>query len=236
MTMASSGLRKLHQLHIRLRGVQEKLERGPRQLKTRRQTLDKRAAELEAHIAQLKQLRVAADQRNLQLKTCEAKIRNLQKKFDEAVSGKEYEIFRSQIDADTMAKSVLEDEILEMFEKVDAGKATQTKLEEELDATRKEAEKLALDVAAAEPPLREEAAAIEAALRESESELPGNIVELYRRMVQSHGADALSAVENKACTTCYASLSSQDAVNLKNGKFVFCRSCGKLLYPSESEM
>ncbi|MCC7419415.1 MAG: hypothetical protein IT428_03950 [Planctomycetaceae bacterium] len=234
MTMGSSGLRKLHQLHLKMRGVQEKLERGPRQLKARRQTLEKRTAELEAHIAQLKQMRVAADQRNLQLKTAETKLKNLQKKFDEATSGKEYDILRSQIDADTMAKSVLEDEILEMLEKVDVAKAMQGKLEAELETTRKEAEQLAKDVAAAEPPLRDEAASIEAALRDAESELPGNIVELYRRLVQSHGAEALSAVESNACTTCYGVISSQDAVNIKNGKFVFCRSCGRLLYPNDS--
>lgn len=236
MTMASSGLRTLHQLHLKLRAVQEKLERGPRQLKARRQTLDKRAADLEAHIAQLKQLRVTADQKNLQLKTSEAKLRTLQKRFDEASSGKEYDILRSQIDADTMAKSVLEDEILEILEKVDQAKQQQAKLEEELAATKKEAEDMAAAVAAAEPPLRDEAGTLEAALRDAEKELPANIVELYRRLVQSHGPDALVPVENKACTVCYAGLSPQDLVNLKNGKFVFCRSCGRLLYPGASEL
>ncbi len=230
MTMESTGLRKLHQLHLRLRAVQEKLEKGPRQLKTRRQAIDKKAAELETQSAALRQTRMSADAKNLQLKSNEAKLKTLEKRLNEAASGKEYEILRSQIQADTMAKSVLEDEILETLEKADAEKASQVKLEGEIATARQDLEKLTTQLAEAEPPLRQEIVELEAALRACEGDLPGTVLEPYRRLVQAHGADALSPVENKACTQCYTMLSSQDYVNVTTGRFVFCRTCGRLLY------
>jgi uncharacterized protein len=57
----------------------------------------------------------------------------------------------------------------------------------------------------------------------------------YRRLVHAHGAGALASVENRACTACHAILSPQDNLNVKTGKLIFCRSCGRLLYPPDPE-
>ena len=69
-----------------------------------------------------------------------------------------------------------------------------------------------------------------AGLNVAERELPGEILERYRRLVKNHGADALAVLENKSCSACYTKLSPQDVVNVNMGKFVFCRACGRLLY------
>ena len=72
------------------------------------------------------------------------------------------------------------------------------------------------------------------ALREAEKILPGGTLEMYRRLVQAHGAAALASVENSACTVCNEILSANSLVELNTGKFIFCRSCGRLLYRPES--
>ncbi|HVJ82448.1 MAG TPA: hypothetical protein VNC50_15375, partial [Planctomycetia bacterium] len=229
MTMSSTGLRKLHELHLKLREVQEKLEKGPKQVKTRQQIVEKKGAEVDAQSAAYMQLRVAADQKNLQLKTNESKIAQLQIKLNQASSNREYDVIQSQIDADRMANSVLEDEILEALEKVDQAKIAVGKLEQEVADAKKGLDQLSKDIGAAEAPLREEAVRLEAAVREAETELPQTIIEHYRRLVTSHGAGALAAVENRACTECYAQLAPQDLVSVNTGKFHFCRICGRLL-------
>ena len=69
----------------------------------------------------LLELRKSADGKSLQLKSNEAKNLDLTAKLNAASSNKEYEIISSQIEADKMANSVLEDEILEALDKVDQG-------------------------------------------------------------------------------------------------------------------
>jgi hypothetical protein len=235
MSLAANELKELHQLHIQLASVEEKMDRGPRQVRAREQFAQKKQAELEEQQNKLKQLRMAADQKGLQLKSKEAKIAELRSKLNQATSNREYDIIRSQIDADTMANSVLEDEILEALEKVDQMQIAVKKVEAELAAAKAEAKRIGAEVSDSEPGLRRAIEDLQGRLREAESRLPGTILEVYRRLVQAHGATALAAVQNNACTACHSILSPQEQVNVRTEKTVFCRSCGRLLYRAEGE-
>ena len=125
-------LPELHRLLLALQEVQEQIERGPRQLKVRQQAVAQKQADLEAQKQKLKSLRVSADQKSLQLKSNEAKLGDLRGKLNQAQTNREFDIIRSQIEADTVANSVLEDEILDALEQVDAGHLAGKKIEEEL--------------------------------------------------------------------------------------------------------
>jgi hypothetical protein len=127
-----NGVAKLHNLHLQLREVQDQLEKGPRQLRARQQIIQQKQDELEAQKQKQKTLKMGADQKSLQLKSNEAKIQDLRTKLNQANSNREFDIIRGQIEADTVANSVLEDEILDALEKVDAGQIALRKLEDEL--------------------------------------------------------------------------------------------------------
>jgi uncharacterized protein len=230
MNTVASSLRQLHQLHQRLRDVEDRLRRGPRQIESRRQQVERKREELAARREQLKKLRLAADQKSLQLKTNEAKISDLRTKLNQCTSNREYDIIRSQIDADSMANSVLEDEILEALEKVDDVQRSIAASEQEISVAEKEVERVRLEVSTAEPDLTRDAAELKAAIADAERVLPAMLMDGYRRLVQAHGADALAAIENRACTACNAVLAPQELVNLNTGKIVLCRSCGRILY------
>ncbi|MBW3541470.1 MAG: hypothetical protein KY476_14480 [Planctomycetes bacterium] len=232
MTSAAGGLNDLHRLHVELREVREQLRRGPAQVKAREQIVQRKRGELEEKRAQYMQLRMRADDKSLQLKTKEARLADLRTKLNMASSNREYDVIRSQLDADTMANSVLEDEILEALEKVDGTHADIARLEAELASAQKDVERVKGEVAAADPGLRTRATELESAVKRAETAVPGTVMETYKRLVQRHGADALAPVENKACTACYAILSPQEQVNVNSGKPIFCRSCGRLLYQS----
>ena len=234
MSTAASGLKELHRLHQRLRDVEDRLRRGPRQIEARRQQVEKRREELSARREQLKKLRMSADQKSLQLRTNESKISDLRTKLNQASSNREYEIIRSQIDADSMANSVLEDEILEALEKVDEMQRSVAESEREIATAETEVDRVRQEVSSAEPGLTKEAAELKSAITEAERVLPATIMDTYRRLVQAHGAEALAAVEGRACTACSTILSPQEVVNLNTGKLLFCRACGRLLYLAEA--
>ncbi|MBT6157322.1 MAG: hypothetical protein HOL01_08405 [Planctomycetaceae bacterium] len=233
MSMAKGALRSLHQLHLELQEVHDKLGQGPRQIEARKKIVVRRQEELKKQGEQKQQLKMSADEKTLQLKTNEGKISELKVKLNTCSSNREFDIFRSQIDADEMANSVLEDEILEAFERVDGVQDAIGVCEQDLQAAHDEEARLAKAVADAAPGLQSEADRLEGSLAEAERELPSRIMEQYRRLVQAHGADSLAAVEGKICTSCHTHLSANEGVELNMGKVAFCRSCGRLLYRGE---
>jgi len=230
MTQTAAALRHLHELRLSLRRVNDQFEAGPRKVTAKRLQLEKRKQELEALRNKSKQLRSSADQKNLQLKTNEAKINDLKAKLNAASSNREYDILKGQVEADTMANSVLEDEILEALEQVDRSLVDIKEGERAVVAAEADLQKALDDVANKEPVLKAELAGLHEQVAAAERFLPGDVTVTYRRLVDSFGADALASVENKACSGCYVGLTMQEVVELKSGKLLFCRSCGRLMY------
>jgi predicted nucleic acid-binding Zn-ribbon protein len=230
MTTTNEGLTRLHELHLELREAQSGLDFGPKQIAARQQAFAKKQAELEAKRQKLKQAKMTADQKNLQLKTNETKIAELRAKQNTVTSNREYDILRGQIDADTMAKSVLEDEILESLEAVDRTQVEVKQFEQEVAAAEKELQAFIAEVNRQAPGYKAKADALHAQVVEAEKFLPDDVAGTYRRLVQVHGADALASVENKSCSNCFLTLTTQMLVELKSGKLLFCKSCGRLLY------
>ncbi|MFO1020917.1 MAG: hypothetical protein U0903_09505 [Planctomycetales bacterium] len=227
---SASGLRQLHLLHLQLKEVLDCIERGPKQLAARRKSLQQKEAELETQKEKQKKLKIAIDQGNLQLKSSESKLQGLKVKLNTANSNKEYEIITAQIEADTMANSVLEDEIIALLEKVDEAKTAVIRAETDLANSRKDEQKLAGEIAAAEPGLQAKRAELEKSIAEAESIVPGDLQPQFRRLVQAHGAGAFSEVDGNTCTVCYVQLIPQAQMELRSGKLLFCKSCGRLMY------
>lgn len=235
MTMRSGALRELHLLHQQLRELRGQLERGPRQLEARRQHLAKKQAELESAMADVKRARMLADQKALQLKEREESIAKLKRQLNEARSNKEYQALRDHIDADTMAGSVLEDEILENLAKVDQMKGTAAALEQEVQKAEADLKQFESDLVDQRQRLEGDVAMLEESLVEAERSLPAEAAEAYRRLVAARGADAMAAVEENTCTGCFTSVTPQMYVELRMDYLVFCKSCGRLLYLGPSE-
>jgi uncharacterized protein len=220
----------VHRLHMQLRDVQEQMERGPKKLKMLQQATQQKQDELEAQRQKQKALRLLADQKSLSLKSNEAKIADLRSKLNQASSNREFDIIRAQIDADTMANSVLEDEILDSLEKVDAAQIAVRKLDTEVAAAKADEGKLSSETSARLPELQAQEAALSAQLAKAEALLPGEIMVAYRRLVQGHGAQAIAEVDGNICTVCYVSLPPQLVVHVNAGNIVFCKTCGRILY------
>ncbi len=234
MTDMNAGLRKLHALLTQLGEVRDELARGPRQVKAREALVEKAEVELETKREALKQAKASADRKALDLKTNEAKIADLQAKLNAASSNKEFDVIKGQIDADTVANSVLEDEILEVLETVDRLQIATGEGEQHVVLTREERDKRAQAVAAAESGLQSQVKELEAQVKEAEKILSGDAAANYRRLVEAHGADALAAVDGTICTNCYVAITPQMRVGLNSGKLIFC-NCSRLLFvPVES--
>ncbi len=234
MESVSEGLRKLHLLHLESHETLQKLERGPKLIANRKKKTAAKLQEVEDQKAQITEFRKAADQKSLQLKTNEARIIDLKGKLNAAASNREYEVITSQIDADEMANSVLEDEILEALDKVDRAITQLGEIEEEHKAAIKNEQELAQRIESERPSLEADAEVHKAAIKQAERVIPEKHKEMYRRLVKRDGAGALASVEDNACSNCFETLNAQEKVRINLGEFFFCRECNRILYKVES--
>lgn len=230
MSSATGSLKELHQVHLALHECQQKLAAGPRRIAAHEKAAAKRQAEIDAQKAKITEYQKEADQRNLQFRTNEQELANLKAKLNQAASNKEFEIIKNQMAADNEANAKLEDEYLELLEQVDAGRAHL----EELNGTLADAESSLKAVkdefAAEEAGIRAKAAEIETELREAEKCIPSKMMEMYRRLVDAHGAGSLAPTDGNACSECFVELSPQNMVEVRNAHVVVCKSCSRLLY------
>ena len=230
MTETAAGLSRLHSVHREIARVREELARGPRQVRARRKAVQTKDAEIAAMRERLVALKKSGDAKNLQLRTNEEKILGLKSKLNQADSNEVFNALRREIDADTASNAVLEDEILETLDRVDVAGKEIKEAEADRDKRIADADALEKKVAEEKAGLESELDGLEKRLKQSESIIPANLQVDYRRLVEHHGAGAMAPVEDRVCTSCQTTVSPQQKVQLNMGEFVFCRSCGRLLY------
>lgn len=231
--MSTQTLRELHRLHRQLADCADRAARGPKQIKAHEANIVRLQEAAVKAAADAKAARVLADQKELQLKSNEGKIEDLKRKLNEASSNREYHALQEQIAADSMATSVLADEILDAMERADVLKAAVAEAEDKLAKAKAELEKVRAVVATQTQGLDEEIARLEGELRTAEAHLPPDIRDPYERVIKGKGDDGLAPLEGETCGGCFQQLTLNTLSDLKMGKVVFCKNCGRLVYCPE---
>ncbi|HTQ38311.1 MAG TPA: C4-type zinc ribbon domain-containing protein [Pirellulales bacterium] len=233
MAVNAVALRELHRIHRQLSDLRERLESGPKQVRSRTAGVAQAEEQLAKIQADLKANRVALDQKQLQLKTAEGKVVDLKVKLNQANTNREYQALKDQIAADEMAGSVLADEILEAMEKLDGMKALVPEAEGRVTKAKEELTKIQQQIRAEEEMLRTDVKRLEKELAEAETALPEDFRALYQRVVNAKGEDAMAVVEGGSCGGCYQQLTSNMVNEINMGRVVLCKSCGRVLYLPE---
>ena len=227
-------MRTLHRILRQLADVRDRTAAGPRQVAAHEARVTVADTALKTAQDDARKAKMAADQKQLQLKTSESKIGDLEGKLNACKTNREYQLLGEQIAADKMAMKVLEDEILEGLERVDALKGSIPAAE----AVVKEAGRLLAEakarVAAEGRDLAGEADRLRGELEAHERELPPDARAIYDRVVRQKAEDGLAPVEGESCGGCYRQITGNMQSELLMGRLVTCRTCGRLLYVPES--
>jgi predicted nucleic acid-binding Zn-ribbon protein len=176
---------------------------------------------------------MAADQKQLQLKSAESKIHDLDGKLNACKTNREYQTLTEQIAADRMATKVLEDEILEALERIDTVKKTLPTAEAAVEAARKVLGDTKGRVAAEATQLDSEVQRLLRELETTERDLPADVRDLYDRAIKNKGEEGLAPLDGESCGGCFRQITGNMYSELLVGKVVMCRSCGRLLYLPE---
>src|SRR6185295_13299683 len=181
-----------------------------------------------------KHAKMSSDEKQLQLRQREAKLVDLQAKLNMAQSNKEYQLLKDQMAADRQANSVLADEILEALEKLDQLQAAVKTAESNLGKTKEELTKVRKRVSDQQQGLESELARVTADLQAAEDQLDGDFKANYLRLSRTMGEDSLAPVEGECCGGCSQTLTVQMMNLLQLDRPLFCQSCGRMLYLTES--
>ncbi len=230
---AATVIRTLHRIQRQLTDLRSQLAAGPKQIAIQGKRVEHAEHEQEQIAENLKKARKHADEKQLLLRSSEAKIHDLEAKRNTAKANREYQLLGEQIDADKMAITVLEDEILESLERVDEVNNQQPVAANNLKKVSETLESLKEQVQKETARLEEEVARVMDQLEEAERDLTDETKEIYRRVVKHKGEDGMAVSEGGCCGGCHQQFTGKMLSLLLTGNVAMCRSCGRLLYDPE---
>jgi len=231
----TSVFRTLHRIHRQLADLGERLARGPKQVRGAEAHLAHQEEQLAKVREEAKTLRMATDAKQVQLQGSEAKIKDWEGKLMSASSNREYQVLKDLIAAEKMTNSVLDDEILEGWERLEQFQDKIAEAEAGLAKAREKAQQTHAEVEQQKPLIEEDLRRLRAELGECEASLPAEIKEAYRRVVRQRGEDALAPVENECCSGCCQQVPLNVISEILLNRPMFCKTCGRLLYAPEGE-
>ncbi len=233
MAVPAATLRTLHRIHRQLTDLRSRLARGPKQIAFGETSVATFEAAVAAAKEDVKKTQLATNQKELTLKQREAHIEDIRAKLNAANSNKEYQTLVEQIAADEQANSVLSDEILELFDKVEQLEAVVKEKLQDLEKGKAELQKLTDKVENERGSLEADVARLDAERKELEATLPGDVRQDFDRIVGTRGEDGLACVEGEFCGHCNQMINPQMFNEMLLEKMVLCKSCGAVLYLPE---
>jgi predicted nucleic acid-binding Zn-ribbon protein len=229
-------LRTLHRLHRQLTDVRAHLDRGPKQIQAAEANVAYRQSLLEQTRNEEKSFRMALDQKQLQFKSAESQVKDLEIKRNTAQSNREYQVLTEQIQATRMANDVLADEILEGLDRTEEYKKRVTRAAAESEAAKEKLAVVQAEFRQQEPRWKSDLKRLEAELKTAEQSLPPEVREPYRRVVRHRGEDALASVEHQSCSGCNQKIPLNTYSLILIGQPIFCKTCGRMLYTPEGHV
>ena len=213
-----------------LTDIEDRMRRGPIQVRLVKTTESGFNEALEAKKQELLVVRKDSKAKQMQLDEREAKLEDLRGKLNAADSNKEYQLLKERIAADEQANSVQADEIFETLEKMDVLEAELETAKQNLEKAKSETAGIEDKVAKELVTLKNEDARIRDELAEALKRLHSDLVVPYQRNIKTMGEDALAVTDGKTCGNCNMTLTQQTASNLLSRKPLVCKGCGSILY------
>jgi len=206
------------------------MRRGPMKVKVVETNETSFATDEAECLARQEELRRSSSEKTMQLNEREAKIEDMKGKLNVCDSNKEFQLLKDRIAADLQANSVLQDEILELLERLDVvnaevaeAKANHQKAKDETVAMRDQV-KLELSE------LNAEKERVTGELAESEKALPATMMDAYQRLVRLKGENTFAVSMIDTCDNCNQRLTTQTISDLMLKKLIYCPGCGAILY------
>jgi predicted nucleic acid-binding Zn-ribbon protein len=234
MAGAIGILRELHRLRRHIAGLQEEINRVPLKIRAQQAKLARQEEELKVARDALQHVKVGIHQNEVTLKQMNQHITKLE--GQPVTNKKEYDALRNEVAAERKKCGAVEDAILEGMTEAEDHSARIPALEKVLKEAKEELARFEVSSKERVVTMTEELGRTLGQLKEVEGTLPDGIRKDYERLVASKGEDALSLAKNNTCSACYSALTEQQTNDLKAGRLVLCKSCGRIVYLADESL
>lgn len=228
-------LRQLQAIDGQLFQLRRQLEEKPRELETANARMAAQEQRLKAADDRLKTLQLSQKEREVELQTREANMKKLQGQLFQVKTNKEYTTMQREIDSIKADNSLLEEDILKLFDAIEQAskerQAQQRALADEQERLKAERANVERELSA----INDQLAQLERSRQTIVPNLPPHTLAAYERVLDLREGLALVPLMGNSCGGCHRRLPPQ-VVNevLLKAKLVTCETCNRILYFDEA--
>ena len=209
--------------------TKQQISSAPSKIKEKTAEIETKKAQVEVKKKEFVNLSALRKEKEALLSEKEQAIAKRSVELNSVKSNDVYKTIALEIEKAKADKSMIEDQILEALMKID----DETRAVKEFEAEAKEFEnKIKAEIADIEKAAldaKEQIKSMEQDRQKHKDVIDSGILEQYERLRQG-GAQAISIVENNACTSCGVVLRPQMTNLLQKGsEIVFCDGCSRIL-------
>lgn len=210
------------------------IEEKPKEILALEAAFEEKKSKLKDLEAQVKDLQVKHKGKETELSSKEENIKKLQTQLYSLKTNKEYQAMLTEIAGHKADCSVIEEDILKIFEEVDntnsqARKEKEYLVEQEKQLNQEKA-KVDQEVSDANVQLNN----LEEKRKTMAQAVDAQLLKNYERILESRGGLAVAEVKNDSCQGCFMNMPPQVINEIKLGKnIVVCEMCNRILYIRE---
>lgn len=226
--------REIHRLRSYAHSLREQLNRLPRQLKAQHARLDAAQTAVKTAQERVKHLKVEATTKEKTLKSKAEALAKFEVQLASIQSKKEFDAKQLEIAFAKTESGKLEDEILQALTDGEEEAARIPELEKTLAAVKADVAKFEADMAPKKALWEAEMTSTLAKIKEIEPGVPKVHRASFDRTIESLGHDGFAGIRELTCSGCQGEITQQQRNELEDEQFVMCRSCGRILYLTDS--
>ena len=227
---------ELQGLDAQIYRLREEMENKPRRLETMQNVCRGREAAIDEMRKKIKSIDVMRKEKEIELQTKEASVKKYEGQLYQIKTNKEYSSLLGEIEGLKADGSVLEEDILRLFEETDRIrdeiKKEEGLLAQEKDVLRHEEEKVKQELEVIAARLKE--------LNQARDVLTPKVVppllDRYERILKNRNGLAVVSAENDSCQGCHMELPPQviNEMRLKK-EIIYCENCARIVYIKAEE-
>ncbi|MBU4306174.1 MAG: hypothetical protein KJ893_11265 [Candidatus Omnitrophica bacterium] len=236
MTKDIENLIALQKIDSQLFKIKKFLELKPREIKALEEEFSNMSSGLKKLEDDLRHFQVEQKTKELDLQSKEETVSKQKTQLFQVKSNKEYNALQLEIEKIKADNSVLEEQIIVAFEKIDFLKQAIAHEKEKLAAEEKKLNETKRNIELEVRKLKEELDVLNMQRKQIiESGIKPAVLSLYERILENRGELALVAIKNDACCGCFMGVRPQVINELCLGKLVTCENCSRILYIENEE-
>lgn len=173
--------------------------------------------------------------RDKDLESGAQKVEKLRTRSSGIKNNKEYQAHLKEIETAELENKEIEDDILELMEKIDAAAGNISAAEQKANAEAAEIEIEKKQHEAALKKIEEDLKFLEEERQKTIAHIPKTLHAQYQRLLITKAGIAMAEARGESCSGCFMSIPPQVYVNVKkNDSIIGCPNCNRILYYKET--